>query len=105
MVSPATIDRAVQELIRTAQPEQIILFGSYARGEATDESDVDLIVVVKDLPKPRTEWARLRRVLLPLGIPVDLLVVTRDSYTRWSEAVSSTFYWANREGKVLYSGQ
>lgn len=102
MVTQQTIETAVQKLAEAAHPERIILFGSHARGEAREDSDVDLLVVVRDLPHPRQEMARLRRELAPLGIPVDVLVVSKDQFDKWSEAPSTTLYWAKREGKVLY---
>ena len=102
MVSDQLIDSAVQTLTEAANPERIILFGSYARGEARDDSDVDLLVVLRDVPHPRQEMVRLRRALAPLGIPVDVLVVSEDQYAKWSEAPSTTLYWAKREGKVMY---
>lgn len=102
MVSQQTIDTAVQKFAEAAHPEQIILFGSHARGEAREDSDIDLLVVVNDLPHPRREMARLRRELVPFGIQVDVLVVSKDHFDKWSEAPSTTLYWAKREGKVLY---
>jgi predicted nucleotidyltransferase len=102
MVTQQTIDTAVNKLAEAAHPEQIIFFGTHARGDAREDPDVDLLVVVCDLPQPRREMARLRRELAPLGIPVDVLVVSKDQFDKWSEAPSTTLYWAKREGKVLY---
>ena len=102
MVTQQTIDTAVKRLAESAHPEQIILFGSHARGEAREDSDVDLLVVMRDLPHPRQEMARLRHELAFLGIPVDVLVVSKSNFDKWSDAPSTTLFWAKREGKVLY---
>ena len=44
MLTSDAIDSAVQKLIAAAQPSRVILFGSYARGEADEDSDLDLLV-------------------------------------------------------------
>ena len=102
MITQQQIDQAVRILAETAQPVQIILFGSYARGEATEDSDLDLLVIEREVASPRQEMMRLRHALADLRIPVDLLVFNADYYDKWSEATSTTLYWAKREGKVIY---
>lgn len=102
MVSEQMIASAIDTLKAAAKPARIILFGSYARGEAREDSDVDLLVILPDVAHPRQEMTRLRRALAPLGFPVDVLVVSAKDFEKWSEAPSTTLYWAKREGKVLY---
>jgi uncharacterized protein len=104
MVSEEAIRAAVDILVREAQPERVILFGSYARGEAQPDSDVDLLVVEREVRHQYAEMARLRRALSPLRIPVDLLVtdLARRS-SSWADFPGSYLYDALREGKVLYA--
>ena len=92
----------VCRIVAVAQPERIILFGSHARGEAEGASDIDLLVIVPGVVSRRQETLRLREVLVPLGISVDVLVSSQADYAKWSEAPSTTLYWAKREGEVLY---
>ena len=103
MVSQQTIEQAVRILNTAAKPERIILFGSYAHGDAREDSDVDLLVILREVTHPRREMTRLRRELAPLGIPVDVLVVSKAHFDKWSDAPSTTLYWAKREGKVIYN--
>lgn len=104
MISDDQIKEAGDILVREAQPEKIILFGSYARGEVQPDSDLDLLVVVKGVRHPQAEMARLRRALSPLRIPVDVLVtdVARLS-SSWANFPGSYLYDALREGEVLYA--
>lgn len=85
MIDETTIARAV-ELLRGAAPQAtVMLFGSYARGDADEKSDLDLLVIE---PRPlarRMEAARLRAVLRPLGTPVDLLVVNEETFREWRQ--------------------
>ena len=70
--SPAIIDRLVRDL----QPEKIILFGSYAYGAPTPDSDVDLLVIMDtDAPRKERHWA-VSQLLIPRQFPVDVLVKT-----------------------------
>jgi uncharacterized protein len=104
MISEDQIRAAVAILVREAQPERVILFGSYARGEAQPDSDLDLLVVERDVQHQQAEMARLRRALSPLRIPVDLLVTDLARLSSsWAEFPGSYLYDALREGKVLYA--
>jgi uncharacterized protein len=103
MVSRETIIQAVGILREAADVERILLFGSYARGDATDQSDVDLLVVLREVSSTRDAMFRLRRLLLPLAFPVDVVVVSGEIFHKWSEAPGTVLYWAKREGQVLYA--
>lgn len=104
MISEDQIRAAVEILIREAQPEQVILFGSYARGEARPDSDLDLLVVEREVRHQYAEMARLRRALSPLRIPVEILVTDLARLSSsWADFPGSYLYDALREGKVLYA--
>ncbi|MDZ7292945.1 MAG: nucleotidyltransferase domain-containing protein [candidate division KSB1 bacterium] len=66
-----------------AKPEKIILFDSYARGEASEDSDLDFLVIVPTLANKHQEIVRLRRVLRPLRIPVEVLVASKAEVEEW----------------------
>ena len=103
MISPDQIDAAVRRLAEAAAPERIVLFGSYARGDARDDSDLDLLVIEHDLPDQAGEMIRLRRVLRPLRIPVDVLVFSRSDVERLGDQPGSVLYWVLREGKIVHT--
>ena len=102
MISADTIMQAVRVLVDAANPAKVILFGSYARGDAREDSDVDLLVVERKLVSKRDEMVRLRRLLRPFRIPVDVLVVSEKEFNDWSHLSGTAIYWANREGKVVH---
>jgi predicted nucleotidyltransferase len=101
-MTPEQSSAAVKRIADAAQPEQILIFGSHARGEARDDSDLDLLVIETDVADRAAEMVRLRRVLRPLRIPVDLLVYSRSDVDRWGNQPGSALFWALREGKVMY---
>lgn len=73
VIPKSTIQKAVELLKDAANPVKIILFGSYARGGISENSDLDFLVVEKEVKDRRMEMVRLSDVLRPLRIPVDVL--------------------------------
>lgn len=95
------LDQITQKLVLTMKPEQIILFGSYAYGEPTEDSDVDLLVIVAQSDEPRYRRARQAyKVLRGIGIPKDILVMTRAEVERKTHVASSLVNQALNQGKV-----
>ena len=102
MISEQTIQQAAQLLGEAARPARVILFGSYARGDAQENSDLDFLVIEPELQDRFREMVRLRQVLRPLRVPVDVLVYSQADIDQQQSSCSSAVYWALREGKVLY---
>ena len=102
MVAKDKISEAIRILADAANPLKIILFGSYAQGAPTEDSDVDLLVIERGLSNKLEEMVRLRSLLRPLRIPVDVLVYSEDEVREWGHLPGTTLYWALHEGKVLH---
>jgi predicted nucleotidyltransferase len=98
----ARIDDMVRRIVRKFQPEQVILFGSHARGEAGPDSDVDLLVVMDFEGSALDKRVDLRQALQHIPVPKDI-IVSRPADFDWRKDVIGTIEWpAAREGKVLY---
>jgi predicted nucleotidyltransferase len=96
---PGAIERIVSEL----KPEKIILFGSYAYGNPTPDSDVDLLVIMKTRAREIDRYVAVSNLLYPRQFPVDILVKTPKEV----EAVSrkkGNFFMREilSKGKVIY---
>lgn len=102
MISLEAIAKAAELLKEVARPEKIILFGSHGRNEAQEDSDLDLLVIQQEVQDRVSEMARLNRVLAPLRLPVDLLVVSRETFDYWSDTPGNVYHRAKKEGKILY---
>lgn len=96
----------VSVIVREADPEAIILFGSRARGDARPDSDVDLLVIESGPFTPQhsryQEAARLYLALRNLPVSKDLLVYSRDEFEHWKTSLNHVIGRAWREGKVLH---
>ncbi|MBI3734881.1 MAG: nucleotidyltransferase domain-containing protein [Chloroflexi bacterium] len=91
-----------RRLLAVCAPQQIILFGSHARGEAGPDSDIDLLVIADEIESPRSESVRLRRALRGLGVPIDVIVATPQQIERYRDAIGLIYRSALREGEVIY---
>ena len=102
MLSERAFHQAVRRIRQVAQPSKIILFGSYARGEATEDSDLDLMVILPGNPDKIAEMIRLRQAIGAVGTGIDLLVFSEEEAQRRGQVPGTVVYWANKEGRVLY---
>jgi predicted nucleotidyltransferase len=96
------LQELLQKLIERVQPERVVLFGSYAEGTATDESDIDLLVILEsDLRRDRRQEA-ISRALRPRRVPLDILAYTPAEVQRCLESPTSFVGHILATGKVLY---
>lgn len=102
MIDTQKIERVAQRLGMAANAEQVILFGSYARGDAREESDVDLMIIA-DSDLPRFKRSReLYKLFRPYPFGMDLIVYTPQEIERGKRSPISFVSTVLREGKVLY---
>ena len=102
MTSETIVSTMVERIVGQFQPSRVLLFGSRARGAASDVSDVDLLVVMNDVPDRRRAAVEMRRALRDLPASKDIAVVTPDDIARRGHVVGSVLHAALREGTVVY---
>ena len=101
-VSKELVNEAARRLGEAARkPARVILFGSYARGEAEATSDLDFLVVQKDGFSRRREIVRLQEALGPLRVPAEVLVIDHEEAER-PERAGDAVREALASGIVLY---
>jgi uncharacterized protein len=97
------IDAMVRRIVGRFKPMKIILFGSYARGAAGPDSDVDLLIVMPVHGSRHKKAVQIGVALHDIDIPKDVIVVTPEEFD-WRKDVIGTIEWpAAREGQVLYA--
>ena len=103
-VTPEKIEAVVKRLVEVARPSRIILFGSAARGDLHEHSDVDLMVVLPEPPRPNYGEAvsRMYSALADIPIAKDLIVVTEERLAELGNRPSLIYREALREGRVIY---
>ncbi len=101
--SKACINRMVKRIVQKFHPEQVILFGSHARGEAGPDSDVDLLVVMPVEGSVREKSLEIHLALREFVVPLDIIVTKPEDFA-WRREIIGTIEWpAAQEGKVLYA--
>ena len=104
MVPQDVIEVAGRKLAEAAKnPVKVVLFGSHARGDAGPDSDLDFLAVERDVGDRHAEMVRLGRALRPLGIPVDVVVVSERYAEDWEGVEGSMVHAALAEGRVLHT--
>ena len=98
----AKLPEITRRIVKTSDPEKIILFGSYARGETNPDSDLDLLVIVPNVKRLRAESVRVRRSLRGLLIPIDVVIATPEQIDRLGNVTGLVYHTALSEGKVVY---
>lgn len=103
LLNENSILNAVERIVAAAhEPRKVVLFGSYARAEAREDSDLDLLVVERDFDDYTTEYLRLREAIGSVGVGVDLLLYSEAEFEKRRHWWTTPVYWADREGRVLY---
>ena len=105
-IDRTTIQAVANLIAERFDPEQIILFGSYARGNAGYHSDIDLLVVLKSLDNWPKRGNPIRRAIGEKFIlPVDVLVITPDRLAEQSNNSYSFVNTALESKEILYERQ
>lgn len=97
------VSDVVETIVAACDPEQVLLFGSVARGDDGPDSDIDLMVVLSsiDYTKRHDLEASLRHVT-PALLPIQIFVTDRRECRRRRDVIGSMHYWPLREGRVVY---
>ncbi len=97
------LQTATQRLVAEFQPEEIYLFGSHAWGTPSEDSDVDLMVIVPSSDeRPIRRMQRAHRCLRGIGFAKDVLVNTRAEFDRYRHLSASLSHKIFQEGRKLY---
>ena len=103
--SPSSPDFALllEQVVGVAHPLKVILFGSAASGQAGQESDIDLLVVMPDGTHRRHTAQRLYASIRHVGVPFDLLVATPSDLEKHRQNVGLIYAKILQEGIEVYA--
>lgn len=101
-VTDKILAEIVRRIIEKFDPEQIILFGSYAYGEPHQDSDVDLFVVMESTVSRAERSVAVSELILPRPFPLDIIVYTPEEV---AQALAKNNYFIQEiltQGRILY---
>jgi predicted nucleotidyltransferase len=98
------MEQIVALIISKTSPERITLFGSYARGDNTEKSDIDILILIKNLENERKITGALYTALLNENIstPIDFIAIDYDRYNTLKNEIGYIYKTIEREGQILY---
>ena len=96
------LDKIVRKIAENAMTEKIILFGSWAKGVATNDSDLDLLVIMNISGSKRLEATKVDLLLEGIELPTDVIVATPDDIEKYRNCPGTIIRQAVQEGRVLY---
>ena len=102
---PPYLNEVIDRITRKFNPVRIILFGSWARGQATKDSDLDLLVVLPKVEHKRKTAIEILRVFNGLPISKDVVVTTPEEIKTRGQVVGDILRPALMEGRVIYEGK
>lgn len=102
-VDRTTIQAIVQLIVERFNPEQVILFGSHARGEVGEHSDVDLLIVLRTDVGQSQRGNPIRRAIAErFVLPVDVIIRSPEVLASQRNDPHSFIHKVLKEGEVLY---
>ena len=102
MTTEAVVSVMVDRIVGRFQPSRVVLFGSRSRGDANERSDVDLLVVMSNVPDKRRAAIEIRRSLGDLPVSKDIVIATPEEIASRGHVVGTVLHAALREGTVVY---
>ena len=98
------LGRILNIIIKNSQPDKIILFGSMARGENTEDSDYDFLIIKHDIENERKLTSAVYRAFYEnqIPVPVDLIAVDTERWEKNKSNRNMIYNTASTEGIVLY---
>ncbi len=104
MIDKKTIEEMKNKLVEVYDPLEIYLFGSYAWGNPTEDSDLDFFIVVDKAEKNRHKMlVDGHRALWNFDVAKDIIVYTKDEFTDRVNDLTTLVYKIKREGRVVYA--
>ncbi|MCL4492708.1 MAG: nucleotidyltransferase domain-containing protein [Nitrospirae bacterium] len=106
VVTEDALIEITKAIVDAVNPMKIILFGSYARGDARPNSDLDFLVVEEEpfsaTRSRRKEIGNIYRKLLNYDMPVDILLYSKNEFDKWKDGINHVIARAHREGRIVY---
>ena len=105
-MTAAALDKIVHDtvgrILSVVSPKQVFLFGSAARGDLHQNSDIDLLVVVPNGTHRRKTAQSIYRNMIGLDFGADIVVVTEEDVKMYRDAEGWVIREALAEGRLVY---
>jgi predicted nucleotidyltransferase len=97
------VEFQIVEKLKSLSPVKIIIFGSYAYGQPTIDSDLDICIIKTEIKARVKEKLEIRKLLKEIVIPKDILLSSIDEYEFYKNQFGSVFMDIDKKGKVIWA--
>jgi uncharacterized protein len=97
-----TLEEIINRILQVITPDKIILFGSRARGEASPDSDYDLMIVKEGVTNTRRICGEIYQKFYGMKVPVDVLITTPEKLEKYKNTIGYVYKQVVEEGIVVY---
>lgn len=104
-VTPRFLREIAQRVVRSFRPKNIILFGSYAYGKPTPDSDLDLLIVMESRDRPAERVRKVSDLFDPRPLPMDFVVLTPGEVRHRLNSFDPFLEEIFAKGQVLYGSK
>jgi predicted nucleotidyltransferase len=101
MLSIDNINQIIKTINSVSNPEAVYLFGSYADGTATEDSDLDLLVIKNNIPDKMQELLRIKKSIISDEYSIDLLLYSEDEFEQKKSQGWKLFSEIEKKGKLI----
>lgn len=102
MITDRVVKAMTEKIIDLFSPDKIVVFGSWARNETTQHSDVDFLVIMPYQGSKRDAQVAVRRALKGFGVPKDVIVANASEIEEKQSLSGYIYGTALREGRTMY---
>ncbi len=105
MYSNKDIEKAKNTILKAVDVEQIILFGSYARGDYNKDSDIDLMVIIEgkiDRKEKNKILDKMAIIFFENNLNVDFLIETKEDIEKYRNIIGTIIKTALEQGRILW---
>ena len=97
-----SLEKAIKTIVKVAEPDKIILFGSNARGDDKPGSDYDFLVLKRGMKKQRKLTQKIYLSFKDIGAPIDVIVADLDKYEHLKTDPYLIYSEADKNGRMVY---
>ena len=101
-LTDALLQEVTKRIVEAMKPEQVILFGSHAEGRATEDSDVDLLVVTSQPLSRKEQQARTQGLFRDILLPIQIITISQQEFEETRDVIGGIAYPAAKYGRVIY---
>ena len=104
-VTPGLLREIAQKVVNAFRPKNIILFGSYAYGKPTSDSDLDLLIVMESRDRPAERIRKVSDLFDPRPLPMDFIVLTPGEMRQRLSGFDPFLEEVLEKGQMLYGSE